>query len=256
MNSRFFIFVMGILILWGCQTTVVKKPIPPSPPPESLIPNDSGKVKVVLKKENVRETPNGAKIGTIRKGEKVTVIRRIGNWVEFDSRTYVGGYIWAPSLGYPYINLYSATVYYDTTRKTFKSLAYIRSLFQQPGDTLQSTSKQLVLFFTNIGLGSHTETEIEVVKATNKIVRHGVTVFLDPQTQTIHKIKIDFYKPITGIQAALTKCNLPPRQPDTTTNSMVAWKPNSLLPGLSVQLERQEWQSHQFVAVIYSISNS
>ncbi len=242
----------ALAVWWGCTPSTVKKPAEaPLPPVAYTIPNDSGKVKVVLKTENVRETPNGEKIGTIKKGERVTVLRRIGNWVEFDSRHYVGGYIWAPSLGYAYINIYNAAVYYDENRQQFKPLSYIQALFAQKGKTIEKSPTQEIIFFTDVGLGSHTETEVEVVTATEKIVKHGVTVLLDPATHRIQKVKIDFYKPITGVQAALKKCGFAFKEPDEVTDSYVAWNPGSLLSGLKVTLERQEWRSQRFVAVLY-----
>ncbi len=243
---------MAVLMWWGCQPRTVKPTQPPAPPAEAYtIPSDSGKVKVVLKTENVREAPNGPKIGTIRKGEKITVIRRMGNWVEFDSRYYVGGFIWAPSVGYPYINLYSPTVYYDTTYHQFKPLHYFQQLFSQKGDTIEQGPQTVAIFFTNIGLGSHTETEVEVVTAREKVIQHGVTLFLNPRTRRVEAVKIDFYQPITGIAAALKKCQLPNLPPDEETESYVAWKPGKLFPQLSVRLERQEWKSNRFVAVVY-----
>ncbi len=252
MKYTWFIIGLGFLILWGCAPSTVKKaPRKPLPPAEYSIPNDSGKTKIVLKTENVRETPNGEKIGTIRKGERVTVLRRIGNWVEFDSRNFVEAYIWAPSLGYPYINLYAATVYYDTTRQQFKPLSYLQALFAQKGTIVEQSPKEKVIFFTDIGLGSHTETEVEVVQATQKEVKHGVTVYVAPETGTIRKVKIDFYKPLTGVKTALAKCGLPYHKPDEETDSHVRWNPGTLVPGLAVILERQEWKSNRFTAVIY-----
>ncbi len=251
MKLVYFLLTAVAFVWLGCQPRTVKPPVAQPAPITYTIPNDSGKVKVVLKTENVREAPNGVKIGTIRKGEKITVIRRVGNWVEFDSRYYVGGFLWAPSLGYPYINLYSPAVYYDSTRQQFKSPHFFQQLFSQSGDTIETSDATISIFFTNIGLGSHTETEVEVVTAKEKVVHHGVTIHLDPQTHHIVSVKIDFYRPITGVATALQKCQLPQRSPDEVTASYVAWHPGTLLTHLGVRLERQEWQSDRFVAVVY-----
>lgn len=45
--------------------------------------------------ENIRSSPNGQKIGILRKGTAVEEIKREGNWIKFK----LEGWIWAPSVG-------------------------------------------------------------------------------------------------------------------------------------------------------------
>ncbi len=241
-------FVGGcfLLLMMGCLPPAVKKP-------DTQLPeSESGKVLTVqVTRENVRQSPNGKILGQLRKGAQITVIRRVGNWIEFHSQKFERGFIWAPSVGYEYLNLYSPAFYIDTVKQRFKSVDFFRAIFSQPGEIIQETARDYELFFTKLGLGSHTAVVMEVVMASKEVVHHGITLFISKENQRIQKVKIDFFRPVKGYQQALRRCGLPVSEPVETNSGHLIWPAGTLLPKHTVDLERKEWDSPWFSAVWY-----
>jgi len=248
LKQKMFGFILGSFMLLGlgCLPTAVKKS-------DTHLPaSESGKVLTVqVTRENVRQSPNGKILGQLRKGEPITVIRRVGNWIEFHSPKFKKAFIWAPSVGYEYLNLYSPDFYIDTVKHRFKSVDFFRAIFSQPGDTIQETAKDYELFFTNLGLGSHTAVVMEVVMTSKEVVHHGITLFISKENQRIQKVKIDFFRPVKGYQQALKRCGLPVTEPVESNSGHLIWPSGTLLPRHTIDLERKEWDSPWFSAVWY-----
>ena len=94
-------------------------------------------------------------------------------------------------------------------------------------------------------MGSHETTVLNVVEASDEIVAHGVTLFVERNTERITKIKVNYFQPMDGIENALAKSELPNIQPTEENNGHVIWR-ETLVPGLIVDLERREWDSNWF----------
>ena len=54
-------------------------------------------------------------------------------------------------------------------------------------------------------VGSHETTVLNVVEASDEIVAHGVTLFVERNSERITKIKVNYYQPMDGIENALAK---------------------------------------------------
>ena len=217
-----------------------------------VLPPDAGKILAVqVKSENVRREPNGKKLGQLRNGDQIEVIKRLGNWIQFRSKKYKGAYIWAPSVGYTYENLYSPFFYYDSTQKIFRDVTFFQNIFSQKGQRRQETTSTYELFFKNLGLGSHESVVLDVATESQQVVEHGVTLFVNRADEKVTKVKVDYFKPIKGYENALKKSELPVIEPPEENSGHLIWLAGQLLPGLTVDLERKEWDSKMFSSIWY-----
>lgn len=247
-NFAGILFFLAIAGLFSCQkkVTLVEKEAPPRK--EKPLPP---LVTVQVASENVRETPNGFVLGKLPKGARLTVLGRVGNWIQFDSRRFKEAYIWAPSVGFPYINLYNPYFYFDSLKQAFKPPSYFQEIFSQTGQVRQERNGKYELFFKDIGLGSHEETVLEVVTESQQLVEHGVTLFIQKEQNRIYKVRVDFLRPIQGYKKALKKCGTPVTEPSEKNAGHLIWPPGNLLPKLAVDLERKEWNSNLFSSIWY-----
>ena len=227
----------------------VAKKTPP-PPPEKVYLTDGGKeMTVQVSAENIRRRPNGEKLGSLKKGDKITVVKRIGNWVQFKNMAFTDAYIWAPSIGYRYENLYSPFFYFDTTRSTFRSVEYFRNMFSQRGQRRHEDDQHFELFFKDLGLGSHEMVVLDVATASEQLVEHGVTLFVDKNARQIDRVRVDYFRPVNGIKNVMTKSELPNVQPSETNDGHIIWHSGTMIPGLGIDLERKEWRSEWFSSI-------
>jgi hypothetical protein len=236
---RQFLVIIIIIIAAGCQPKVLKEKKTPSIP---LIQSPKFSV-ITVESENVRMSPNGQKIGQLLKGDTLQVIKRQGNWLLFHNDFFDSAYIWAPSAGFDYINLYNPLSYYDTIAQDFFPTAYFRKLFGNLGIEIPTPLKQSQIFFGELGLGSHEDIVIEVTTEQTETTAHGITLYTQEPTNNIFQIKIDFFSPIKGIEKTLERCDLEFILPDIQNGGHVIWKKNTLVPGLEIDLERREWES-------------
>jgi len=236
-----------LMVLHSCQPKVVKKEIPVKPPAIFTLP-DSLKM---VKSENVRETPGGMAFGKLHKNETIYVMGRVGNWLLFHNSRFDSVYVWVPSAGLPYLNLFNPTTYFDTTSQQFYPPSYFRKLFGSQGKIIVNGKEGQQLFFSDLGLGSHQETVLEVVNETKQTVQHGVSLFLNHTGGTITRVKVDFRRPVEGVQLALQKCNLPFKPANRKDEARLVWNKGVLFPGLVVELERKDWKSPRFSSVIF-----
>ncbi len=252
-------FIIGMMIGWGigflsCSSQATKAP-PVSEAVEAetpLIPSDAGKVLAVqVKAENIRREPNGEKLGQLSRGDSITVIRRVGNWVQFNHRKFKNAYIWAPSVGYTYQNLYSPYFYFDTTLQAFREIAFFQNEFSQRGQRRQETPGAYELFFKDLGLGSHESIILDVVTESQQLVEHGITLFVNKSSQKIEKLRVDYFKPVQGFENALKKSELPVVEPAEINGGHLIWPEGKLVPHLIIDLERKEWESNWFSGIWY-----
>ena len=216
---------------------------------DTVFLTDNGmQLEVVVDKENVREKPNGKIIGVLTKGAKIVVVKHAGNWVQFTNDRFKNAWIWAPSVGFDYINLYNPMTYFEPVKRSFYNIAYFQRLFSQKGKIRQDFETSYELFFDELGLGSHETTVLDVVEATDQIVQQGVTLFVERKSDRITRVKVDYFKPVKGISEALKKSELPEKKPTEINNGHVIWREN-LIPGLIIDLERKEWNSDWFSGI-------
>ncbi len=200
--------------------------------------------------ENVRARPNGKILGKLRKGEQITVIRRVANWVQFSNAKFSSAYIWGPSVGYVYENLYKPAYYYDFKSRRFYDIEYFQRIFSQKGKPRrENLPNSYELFFGNIGLGSHQVTVLDDATAIEQLEEHGITLFVDRKSERITKVRVDYFRPIRGFESALEKSELPTDPPTEGDSGHLTWAANALVPGLIVDLERKEWDSELFSSI-------
>jgi len=240
---NYFLLILSIIL--ACQPRVTKeKPVFVSPkivtPKMALI---------AVEAENARKSPNGDIMGQLLKGDTLYIIKRQGNWLFTNSEFFDSVYIWAPSAGLAYLNLYNPLVYYDSSHAEFYSLNYFQELFGNPGQQKSVSGEDSVIIFDEIGLGSHQDIVVEVVQEKIETVVHGITLYLRKPRNTVYQIKIDFYQPVRGARDALKKCGLPYRKPSVEEGGHLIWNRDELLPGVKIDLERKEWKSDWFSAV-------
>lgn len=236
-----------LLIFHSCQPKIVKKEMPVKLPAILTLP-DSLKM---VKSENVRETPNGVAFGKLHKNETIYVMGQVGNWLLFHNPRFDSVYVWAPSAGLPYLNLFSPATYFDTTSQQFYPLPYFRKLFGSQGKMIDHGREGKELFFGDLGLGSHRETVLEVVNATAQTVQHGIHLFLSSGDQAVIRVKVDFRHPVEGMQLALRKCGLSFKPADREDEARLIWNKGALFPNLIIELERKDWNSSRFSSVIF-----
>jgi len=73
----------------------------------------------------------------------------------------------------------------------------------------------------------------------------------DLEKRTDGKVKVDYFKPIKGYENALKKSELPVIEPPEENSGHLIWLAGQLLPGLTVDLERKEWDSKMFSSIWY-----
>lgn len=212
---------------------------------------DAGEQLVVdVEVENVRKRPNGKILGKLREGTQITVIRRVANWVQFRNDKYRDAYIWGPSVGYDYQNLYNPAIYYDANSRRFYDIEYFQRMFSQRGEPRrENLPNTYELFFGNIGLGSHQVTVLDAANAIEQLEEHGITLFVDRKSERVIKVRVDYFRPVRGFEAALKKSELPTDPPTTGDSGHLTWAANALVSGLIVDLERLEWDSELFSGI-------
>ncbi|MEL6823510.1 MAG: hypothetical protein AAFP70_17260 [Calditrichota bacterium] len=243
-----FSMLLLIIAMLGCQPSAVKET---TDTPETLT-TDAGKPAMVqVRSENVRALPNGKRLGSLRMNSEITVLRRVGNWVQFTNDRFKEAYIWAPSVGYETLNLYGSDFYLDQKKDSFKSVKYFQNIFSQDGIRRQETSGSYELFFKDIGLGSHEVVVLDVVTESQQKVDHGITLFIDKPANEVRKVRVDYFKPVNGYQAALKKSELSVQEPSENNSGHIIWNAGTILQDISVDLERKEWDSKYFSSVWY-----
>ncbi|RMF62090.1 MAG: hypothetical protein D6748_00250 [Calditrichaeota bacterium] len=254
MKIKFFVLLFFSIYLISCVSQSLQT-VPPEtkvPEEEKLIDTDAGKILTVeVAKENVRDIPNGKVLGKLFKGEKIRVVRRVGNWIQFTHEDFGTAYIWAPSVGYTYQNLYSPYFYFDTTTGEFRDIEYFQNFFSKTGQRRQDMGNSYEVFFKDIGLGSHESTILDVVTETEQVVEHGITLFINKKTGKIEKVRVDYFKPVKGYETALKKSELPILAPSRSDSGHLIWKEGVLVKGLIIDLERKEWDSDWFSSIWY-----
>ncbi|MGH1365408.1 MAG: hypothetical protein ACRBF0_17735 [Calditrichia bacterium] len=242
------LLILATFFLLGCQPKTAK---PTTSPTESLTTDAGRPVMVQVNSENVRALPNGKRLGSLRKNAEITVLRRVGNWVQFSNKRFKEAYIWAPSVGYEALNLYGPNFYLDQKKEKFKSVEFFQNIFSQQGSKRQETSGSYELFFKDIGLGSHEVIVLDVVTESQQKVEHGITLFIDKLKNKVNRVRVDFFKPVNGYKAGLKKCELTTQEPSENNSGHVIWNSGTLLTNISVDLERKEWDSKYFSSVWY-----
>ena len=244
-----------IYALSGC-TPQTAKPAAQSPVMADRTPGafeGAGSVhKILPREENIRETPAGEILGKMYRGEEVTVKKRVGNWFEFESKFYESGYIWGPSIGYDYVNIYSHNFYLNESGQ-FRPVSHFTTFFALSGELRGKAKGRYEIFFDEVGLGSHETIVLEVATETTETVQHGISLWVDEASGQIVEARVDFARPIEGLEKALERCDLASQPADETTNARLRWDAGKLLPGIAVTLERKEWESSAFSIVIYSL---
>lgn len=253
MLNRYAVLFVMILVCLSCTPQGAKKTVDSSEgDQEKILATDAGKeLTVKVAAENVRALPNGRKLGRLSRGSALTVIKKVGNWIQFSSKKFPKAYIWAPSVGYTYENLYSPFFYFDSTRSRFQPVEYFQTFFSQQGQRREETSSNYELFFKDIGLGSHAETVMEVTTATEQVVEHGITLYINKSSGKIERIRVDYFRPVKGVQAALKKSELTFRKPSTQDNVNLVWEAGTMVKDLVVDLERKDWDSKWFSSIWY-----
>ena len=244
------LFVLFILIIAACQPKVVKETSKSATPlietPEIAI--------ISAESENVRLSPNGKVIGQLLQGDTLKIIKRHANWLFFQNDFFESGYLWAPSAGFEYINLYNPSTYYDRIASEFYPLNYFTALFGSNSEKRSVLSAETEILFDEIGLGSHEEIVLEVANEQIETVNHSIILYMREPEKQIFKIKIDFFRPIKGIEKVLDRCGLPYLPSSINNGGHVIWKRDTLIEGLEVDLERKEWESEWFSALWLSQS--
>ena len=241
------------LLLLACPKAV-KTPEQTPLSDDQVFATDAGnELTVTVKSENVRQKPNGKRLGSLRKGAELTVLKRVGNWIHFTSPKFEKAYIWAPSVGYAYQNIYSPFFFFDSTRTEFREVEWFQKMFSQRGQVRQETSTNYELFFKDTGLGSHEETVLDVVATSDQVVEHGITLFVNKEGSRVEKVRVDFYRPVKGYQAALKKGEMKADGPGDAGSGHIIWAAGDLLDHLIVDLERKEWESNYFSSVWYML---
>lgn len=255
MRMLILLILTSLLALSACAPKTAVKPVPAAAPAvaeEAFPGTDAGRILTVqVNEENVRERPNGRIIGTLRGGEEIIVLKRVGNWVQFKNARIPSAYIWAPSVGYPMANLYSPFFYFDSTRNAFHDVGYFQQMFSQRGLRRQEGSTTYELFFKNIGLGSHEAVILDVTTETQQVVEHGVTLFVNKAADRVEKVRVDYYQPIEGWNNALARSGIFIEDPADTTGGHFIWPAGKLLKQLTVDLERKEWESRYCSSIWY-----
>ncbi len=255
MNIVKTIGIAGLLVtlFLSCQPKTTR--VHPTPPKRQAAPIEIPELPryatVTAEKENVRDEPNGQVWGQLHRGQKIEVERRVGNWILFNTDIYDSMFVWGPSVGFPYLNLYSPGVYYSIAYHRFFPLKYFQVIFGSDGQVVNQTDSTFTLFFGNLGLGSHQETVMEVVQSKTEQVKHGVTFWLSKRDSLIERVCVDFFRPVKGRKKALKQCNLPDREPTYQDDGRLRWENGSLFPGLTIELDRKEWKSEQFNRICF-----
>ncbi len=239
------------LFLFSCQPKTTRTVQTTREPAPIEIPTLPKHAVVTAEKENVRDEPNGQIWGQLRRGQRIEVERRQGNWILFNNEKYDSMFVWGPSVGFPYLNLYSPGVYFSIAYHRFFPLIYFQTIFGSDGEVIQETDSTYQLFFGDLGLGSHQETVMEVTTTTTEQIQHGVTFLISKKDSLIERVCVDFPRPVQGINKALKKCHLPEKAPTFQDDARVRWENGSIFPGLTVELERQEWRSEAFSRICF-----
>ncbi len=235
-----------LLVLTGCQPEQIKKPPTPQIPAVAKTP---GTAVITAQSENVRFAPNGQILGQVHRGDSIRIEKRVVNWLLFYNDEFDSSYVWAPSAGFDYINLYSPYTYYDTTARQFYPVSYFRNLFGREGQKDSILSTESTLFFGDVGLGSHEDIVMEVTQKEIEEVEHGITLHIREPEGYIFQVEIDFFAPEKGIKSALQKCGLPDLDYSAATPRDVVWDKNVIIPGLKIRLERKVWESSSFSGI-------
>lgn len=206
---------------------------------------------VKVNQEKVRESPNGKAFGNLHKNEKIYVMGRSGNWILFHNNRFDSVFVWGPSVGFEYINIYNPQTYFTTSTGQFYHLSYLEQLLGTKGKITEKNDGHYQVFFDNLGLGSHDEIIMESVNESTENVRHGITFDVCKSNDQIDQVKIDYLKPIKGLQMALGKSILKEIEPSTKNEAVVIWKAGTLINGLTITLEREEWNSSFFSAISF-----
>lgn len=199
-------------------------------------------VKVMAPSENVREKPNGRVIGKMFRGDSLLVKENFGNWLRFTYKNH-DAYIWAPSCGFKYINLYSPFTYIDTLKKQIIPFDEFKRLLGSRVDTVGGTSKLMQLEFKNLGLGEERQEILDVAKVYTQKVEKGIGIWYDVQKGLVNEVYIDLLRPVYGIKNALKKAGLPSNtHVYKSDNSQIVIK---LYPDANLYfiLKRKEWKS-------------
>lgn len=228
------VLVTGIL-LHHCAGTRKKAQ------PESFHPQW---VTVTVQTENVREYPNGPVIGKVERHDSLLAYKKYGNWFQIDFQGREA-YIWAPSCGFPYLNLYNPIVYLHPEKKGFRTLAELKTMLGDKIDTVGGTENYLQLMFTNLGLGEETVQILDVAAVKTETVEKGIVVWYSVPDDEIREIVIDLFRVLPSEKQALRKADVEEKlELVIRDDSQIVYRifPESELYFI---LKRREWKSEE-----------
>lgn len=131
-------------------------------------------VKISVAKENLRDAPQGEKIGEAVKGQSFRLVQRRGNWCEVSSEGVPDAWIWSASLGYSKINPLDLSLWLGL-KGNGQDVDGLTALFGAPVE-VKTVNPQLVIYeYPNadelFGTGQFESVQAWVDRATRAVVR-------------------------------------------------------------------------------------
>ncbi|MFH2029984.1 MAG: hypothetical protein ABIJ40_05065 [Bacteroidota bacterium] len=169
--------------------------------------DENKELTIIVDIENVKQSINGEIIGQIKKGTKIFLIERKGNWVNFSSANFNNAWIWAPSVGCKEINLCSANLYFEGENRNCKNIDYFVDIFGKPSSISKPGKDYKDLTYENLG-----DPKIK-----------SITVSFNTNTGMVTEIFINFKNPINGLRTILSLAELPLYQPNVESLAAAEW---------------------------------
>jgi len=165
--------IVLVLFLAGCAGT---KKTTTTDQYEELV-----QVSLKVEKENLRDAPNGNKVGEAHQGDILGLVERRGNWCQIHNETLGNVWIWGPSLGYTSVSPLNIRSWIGDA-STAASEKSILEVFGRPTSVEMLGSHLAVYHYNNYVEQGQT------LFGTHQIV--ATKVYLDRRSRTVSQVEL------------------------------------------------------------------
>ncbi|MBZ0266430.1 hypothetical protein K8I28_17365 [bacterium] len=138
-------------------------------------------VSVQVERENLRQNPNGDKVGEVELGQTFVMVQRRGNWTQIQHPTHGEVWIWSPSLGNERVNPMSPSLILGKA-KEYRNIDSVVSVLGHPTNVEEMAPGLYIYHYNNqwtsgstrFGTDRFTQLKVWVDATTKRTFRYEI----------------------------------------------------------------------------------
>ena len=244
---EYMLLLLGFLMFLSCGQGIKSSTDFYEISQKNLYKAISDTIVIISREENVREVPNGEIIGKTMRNERFEIKEKRMNWLNIKNADFPSGYIWASSMGFDKIDIYSLSTWYDIDVKGFYRLDQYLNLLGSPSEKVKYFGQDRLNFY-NIGFGFEKEIVMDQDGKSEAIIRQkGVGIVLS-ENKIVKEIHLDLRNELDNYKEIEKLMKIKLGEPEKVDDTRVAWLNRVGIP--EIQLTRTEFKAQKFRQLI------